>query len=155
MHLSGSCLVLRLLVAQMLSVLIRQELRLPIRWLFQSLLLLVQGLALCNLLMWKGLHMILLMGKYKAGPLVKWMPINDAGIEQSGNHYVATGMPTEAALKGAQVFGIVPLSLNELLLVIAVAFPVILIDKVFKFIERCTTGLRHSAATKPSKHKAG
>lgn len=24
---------------------------------------------------------------------------NDAGIEQSGNHYVASGLPTEAALK--------------------------------------------------------
>ncbi|KAH0465965.1 hypothetical protein IEQ34_006068 [Dendrobium chrysotoxum] len=37
----------------------------------------------------------------------------------------------------AQVFGIVPLSLNEWLLVIAVAFPVILIDEVLKFVGRC------------------
>ena len=54
----------------------------------------------------------------------------------------------------AQVFGIVPLSLNEWLLVIAVAFPVILIDEVLKFIGRCTTELRYSAARKSSKHKA-
>ncbi|OEL12831.1 Calcium-transporting ATPase 4, endoplasmic reticulum-type [Dichanthelium oligosanthes] len=39
----------------------------------------------------------------------------------------------------AQVFGIVPLSLNEWLLVIAVAFPVVLIDEVLKFVGRCLT----------------
>lgn len=39
----------------------------------------------------------------------------------------------------AQVFGIVPLSFNEWLLVLAVAFPVILIDEVLKFIGRCTS----------------
>ena len=38
----------------------------------------------------------------------------------------------------AQIFGIVPLSLNEWLLVVAVAFPVILIDEVLKFVGRCT-----------------
>ncbi|XP_007016574.2 PREDICTED: calcium-transporting ATPase 4, endoplasmic reticulum-type [Theobroma cacao] len=54
----------------------------------------------------------------------------------------------------AQVFGIVPLSLNEWLLVIAVAFPVILIDEVLKFIGRRTSGLRYSGARKSSKHKA-
>ncbi|PKU70635.1 calcium-transporting ATPase 1, endoplasmic reticulum-type-like [Dendrobium catenatum] len=37
----------------------------------------------------------------------------------------------------AQVFGIVPLSLNEWLLVLAVAFPVILIDEALKFVGRC------------------
>ncbi|GLT43292.1 hypothetical protein SLA2020_172540 [Shorea laevis] len=51
----------------------------------------------------------------------------------------------------AQVFGIVPLSLNEWLLVVAVAFPVILIDEVLKFIGRCTSGLRYA---RPSKLKA-
>nr|DAD17932.1 TPA_asm: hypothetical protein HUJ06_019395 [Nelumbo nucifera] len=34
----------------------------------------------------------------------------------------------------AQVFGIVPLSLNEWLLVLAVAFPVVLIDEILKFV---------------------
>ncbi|KAK1297861.1 Calcium-transporting ATPase 4, endoplasmic reticulum-type [Acorus calamus] len=42
----------------------------------------------------------------------------------------------------AQVFGIVPLSLNEWLLVVAVAFPVILIDEVLKFIGRCSNDSR-------------
>ncbi|KAJ3682774.1 hypothetical protein LUZ60_013001 [Juncus effusus] len=37
----------------------------------------------------------------------------------------------------AQVFGIVPLSFNEWLLVVAVAFPVVLIDEVLKFVGRC------------------
>ncbi|KAL6506353.1 Calcium-transporting ATPase 4, endoplasmic reticulum-type [Orobanche gracilis] len=39
----------------------------------------------------------------------------------------------------AQIFGIVPLSLNEWLLVLAVALPVILIDEVLKFVGRCTS----------------
>ncbi|KAK1651034.1 hypothetical protein QYE76_068839 [Lolium multiflorum] len=38
-----------------------------------------------------------------------------------------------------QIFGIVPLSFNEWLLVIAVAFPVVLIDEVLKFVGRCLT----------------
>ncbi|XWS74201.1 hypothetical protein CRYUN_Cryun02cG0195600 [Craigia yunnanensis] len=54
----------------------------------------------------------------------------------------------------AQVFGIVPLSLNEWFLVIAVSLPVILIDEVLKFIGRRTSGLRYSATRKSSKHKA-
>ncbi|KAK8596421.1 hypothetical protein V6N13_001047 [Hibiscus sabdariffa] len=54
----------------------------------------------------------------------------------------------------AQIFGIVPLSLNEWLLVLAVAFPVILIDEILKFIGRSTSGLRRSPAPKPSKRKA-
>ncbi|MBA0582626.1 hypothetical protein Gorai_024762 [Gossypium raimondii] len=54
----------------------------------------------------------------------------------------------------AQVFGIVPLSLNEWLLVLAVAFPVVLIDEVLKCIGRCTTGPWYSPATISIKHKA-
>ncbi|KAE9461180.1 hypothetical protein C3L33_06921, partial [Rhododendron williamsianum] len=50
----------------------------------------------------------------------------------------------------AKVFGIVPLSLNEWLLVLAVALPVILIDEVLKFVGRC----RNSGARKSYKNKA-
>ncbi|XP_061958875.1 calcium-transporting ATPase 4, endoplasmic reticulum-type-like [Populus nigra] len=53
----------------------------------------------------------------------------------------------------AQVFGIVPLSLNEWLLVLAVALPVILIDEVLKFVGRLTSGWRHSGSRRPSKSK--
>ncbi|XP_059660674.1 calcium-transporting ATPase 1, endoplasmic reticulum-type-like [Cornus florida] len=53
----------------------------------------------------------------------------------------------------AQVFGIVPLSLNEWLLVLAVALPVILIDEILKLVGRCTRGLQTPAARKPSKRK--
>ncbi|WOL01946.1 calcium-transporting ATPase 1, endoplasmic reticulum-type-like [Canna indica] len=51
----------------------------------------------------------------------------------------------------AQVFGIVPLSFNEWLLVLAVAFPVILIDEVLKFVGRCacSSGTRRQL----TKHK--
>ncbi|KAL3518278.1 hypothetical protein ACH5RR_020867 [Cinchona calisaya] len=52
----------------------------------------------------------------------------------------------------AQVFGIVPLSLNEWFLVLLVAFPVILIDEVLKFLGRCTSGVRTSS--RPPKRKA-
>lgn len=52
----------------------------------------------------------------------------------------------------AQVFGIVPLSLNEWLLVLAVALPVILIDEILKFIGRCLSGIRTSAR-RPTKSK--
>ncbi|GMP89165.1 hypothetical protein CsSME_00040850 [Camellia sinensis var. sinensis] len=51
----------------------------------------------------------------------------------------------------AQVFGIVPLSLNEWFLVLAVALPVILIDEILKLVGRCTSGVRTSAR---KKHKA-
>ncbi|XP_022997896.1 calcium-transporting ATPase 1, endoplasmic reticulum-type-like [Cucurbita maxima] len=44
----------------------------------------------------------------------------------------------------APIFGIVPLSLNEWLLVLAVALPVILIDEILKFVGRLTSGLRTS-----------
>ncbi|XXG81042.1 hypothetical protein AAC387_Pa09g1771 [Persea americana] len=49
----------------------------------------------------------------------------------------------------AQVFGIVPLSLNEWLLVLAVAFPVILIDEVLKFVGRWTSR-SYMSGSKPS-----
>ncbi|KAJ1261332.1 hypothetical protein BS78_09G021400 [Paspalum vaginatum] len=39
----------------------------------------------------------------------------------------------------ATVFGIVPLNLNEWLLVLLVALPVVLIDEVLKFVGRCTS----------------
>ncbi|GAB2235077.1 hypothetical protein Drorol1_Dr00004357 [Drosera rotundifolia] len=51
----------------------------------------------------------------------------------------------------AQVLGIVPPSLNEWLLVLLVAFPVILIDEVLKFIGRCTSRL---IRTESGKEKA-
>ncbi|GAB2286031.1 Calcium-transporting ATPase 1, endoplasmic reticulum-type [Dionaea muscipula] len=48
----------------------------------------------------------------------------------------------------AHVFGIVPLSLNEWLLVLLVSLPVILIDEVLKFVGRCTSGVRRLEAPK-------
>ncbi|CAI9759184.1 unnamed protein product [Fraxinus pennsylvanica] len=54
----------------------------------------------------------------------------------------------------AQVFGIVPLSLNEWGLVLMVALPVILIDEFLKFVGRCTSGVGKSKARRYSKHKS-
>ncbi|KAJ4753984.1 hypothetical protein LUZ62_088389 [Rhynchospora pubera] len=51
----------------------------------------------------------------------------------------------------AQVFGIVPLSVNEWLLVIAVAFPVVLIDEVLKFVGRCMNASRLGSRSGKSK----
>ncbi|KAF5940786.1 hypothetical protein HYC85_021953 [Camellia sinensis] len=42
----------------------------------------------------------------------------------------------------AHVFGIVPLNLNEWILVLAVALPVILIDETLKFMGRCSRGFQ-------------
>ncbi|KAI8015983.1 Calcium-transporting ATPase 4, endoplasmic reticulum-type [Camellia lanceoleosa] len=53
----------------------------------------------------------------------------------------------------AQVFSIVPLSLNEWLLVLAIAFPVLLIDEVLKFVGRWTGGGQKPDSRKFSKHK--
>ncbi|KAJ4704780.1 Calcium-transporting ATPase [Melia azedarach] len=53
----------------------------------------------------------------------------------------------------AQVFGIVPLSFNEWLLVLVIAFPVILIDEVLKFVGRCRSGSQTSRR-KASKKKS-
>lgn len=54
----------------------------------------------------------------------------------------------------ARVFGIVPLSFNEWLLVLVVTFPVILIDEVLKFVGRCKNRLQRSMGRKPMKPKA-
>ncbi|XP_076947783.1 calcium-transporting ATPase 1, endoplasmic reticulum-type-like isoform X2 [Bidens hawaiensis] len=52
----------------------------------------------------------------------------------------------------AQVFGIVPLSVNEWMLVLAVALPVILIDEILKFVGRLT--MSGQRVSKAPKHKA-
>ncbi|CAN7066174.1 unnamed protein product [Brassica oleracea var. botrytis] len=65
-----------------------------------------------------------------------------------GLHFVILYVPFLA-----QVFGIVPLSLNEWLLVLAVSLPVILIDEVLKFVGRLTSGYRYSPRTPSAKQK--
>lgn len=54
----------------------------------------------------------------------------------------------------ARVFDIVPLSFNEWHLVLAVAFPVILIDEILKYVGRRTSGSRTSSKRKFSKPKS-
>ncbi|XP_062006214.1 calcium-transporting ATPase 1, endoplasmic reticulum-type-like [Rosa rugosa] len=54
----------------------------------------------------------------------------------------------------AQIFGIVPLSLNEWLLVLAVSLPVILIDEILKLVGRWTSKSQIPRRRKPSKPKA-
>jgi Ca2+-transporting ATPase len=49
-----------------------------------------------------------------------------------------------------QVFNIVPLSLNEWLLVLLFALPVILIDEVLKFLGRHFFGVKHVVPQKRS-----
>ncbi|KAG2320166.1 hypothetical protein Bca52824_013379 [Brassica carinata] len=66
-----------------------------------------------------------------------------------GLHFVILYVPFLA-----QVFGIVPLSLNEWLLVLAVSLPVILIDEVLKFVGRLTSGYRYSTRVPSAKQKA-
>ncbi|KAG2323992.1 hypothetical protein Bca52824_006720 [Brassica carinata] len=53
----------------------------------------------------------------------------------------------------AQVFGIVPPSMNEWLLVLAVSLLVILIDEVLKFVGRLKSGYHYSICTPPNKQK--
>lgn len=48
----------------------------------------------------------------------------------------------------AHIFGIVPLSLNEWLLVLVVALPVILVDEILKFVGRCTSATPSVRRTK-------
>ncbi|XP_058098983.1 calcium-transporting ATPase 4, endoplasmic reticulum-type-like [Magnolia sinica] len=52
-----------------------------------------------------------------------------------------------------KVFGIVPLSLNEWLLVLAVTLPVILIDEVLKLVGRCNSRTHFSGSRPSKKHK--
>ncbi|CAA3021566.1 calcium-transporting ATPase 4, endoplasmic reticulum-type-like [Olea europaea subsp. europaea] len=54
----------------------------------------------------------------------------------------------------AQIFGIVPLSLNEWGLVLMVSLPVIIIDEFLKFVGRCKSGVGKSNARRYSKHKS-
>ncbi|XP_027367159.1 calcium-transporting ATPase 4, endoplasmic reticulum-type-like [Abrus precatorius] len=63
-----------------------------------------------------------------------------------GLHFLILYMPFLA-----QVFGIVPLSFNEWLLVLVVAFPVVIIDEILKFVGRCADRSRTSSARSKQK----
>jgi len=65
-----------------------------------------------------------------------------------GLHFIILYVPILA-----QVFGIVPLSFNEWLLVLAVALPVILIDEVLKFVGRCLHSTGRSARSRKKKEE--
>ncbi|KAJ1416905.1 P-type ATPase [Sesbania bispinosa] len=54
----------------------------------------------------------------------------------------------------AQVFGIVPLSFNEWLLVLVVAFPVVIIDEILKLVGRCTSTSRSQTSPTRAKQKS-
>ncbi|XP_013601009.1 PREDICTED: calcium-transporting ATPase 4, endoplasmic reticulum-type-like [Brassica oleracea var. oleracea] len=71
-----------------------------------------------------------------------------AMVVSFGLHFVILYVPFLA-----QVFGIVPLSLNEWPLVLVVSLPVILIDEVLKFVGRLTSGYRYSPRTPSAKQK--
>ncbi|XP_004302810.1 PREDICTED: calcium-transporting ATPase 1, endoplasmic reticulum-type-like [Fragaria vesca subsp. vesca] len=66
-----------------------------------------------------------------------------------GSHFLILYVPFLA-----QIFGIVPLSLNEWLLVLAVSLPVILIDEVLKLVGRWIHKSETTRRRKPSKPKA-
>ncbi|WZZ77458.1 hypothetical protein YC2023_098030 [Brassica napus] len=72
-----------------------------------------------------------------------------AMVVSFGLHFVILYVPFLA-----QVFGIVPLSLNEWPLVLVVSLPVILIDEVLKFVGRLTSGYRYSPRIPSAKQKA-
>ena len=65
-----------------------------------------------------------------------------------GLHFVILYIPPLAA-----VFSIVPLSLNEWLLVLVWALPVLIIDEVLKFIGRRWMTVKTEAALSASHHK--
>ena len=51
----------------------------------------------------------------------------------SGSHFVILYIPALAT-----IFGVVPLTMHDWMLVMAFSFPVILIDEILKFIGRST-----------------